>query len=49
VAIKAEVPALMIVAATILLTVSALIRCISEGSIPGRRGPAKLVNGGAVL
>jgi hypothetical protein len=33
---------------TILLTVSALIRCISEGGISGRCGPAKLVNDGAV-
>ena len=37
VAAKGEVPALMIVAATILLTVPALVRCISEGSISGQR------------
>jgi hypothetical protein len=36
VAIKGEVPALMIEAQAILLTVSALIRCIGEGSISGR-------------
>jgi hypothetical protein len=39
----------MIVAATILLTVSSLIRCISEGSNSGQRGQAKPVNRGAVL
>jgi hypothetical protein len=41
VAIKGEVPALMIEAQAILLTVSALIRCIGEGSISGRYGPSK--------
>jgi hypothetical protein len=41
VAIKGEVPALMIAAQAILLTVSALIRCIGEGSISGRCGPSK--------
>jgi hypothetical protein len=37
----------MIEAATIVLTVSALIRCISEGSILGQREPSWLVDGGA--
>jgi hypothetical protein len=47
VAIKGEVSVLMIEAATIVLTVSALIRCISEGSILGQREPSWLVDGGA--
>jgi hypothetical protein len=35
-------------ASSILLTVSALIRCISKGRISGQGEPAKLVNDGAV-
>jgi hypothetical protein len=48
-AIKGEVPALMIAAQAILLTVSALIRCFGEGGFLDDVDQAKLVNGGGFI